>query len=391
MARVSDTATFNTKTYRDTVATMRARRERVHDAGERVYRETGRLDPNVDIHGNRRLSRNSMVRDGDHFILKNGIALPIFSGFDGTGSMGGNVAKAFEAIPVIDTMLAGIRHRYNTQIASAVVQDVVDTHPVFQMSQFESDIRIAEQIRLLVPDHGGGDETEDYDLCPTFLWLATQTDISDFYGLKGYAMIVGDQIGRGTVTAEGVKEYLGHTLQTRSMATKAICQALLPKWHIFYVHVGSGGGGSRDFATDWWTDKLGQGRGLIVPDPDLLAEVQAGLIYTTETLDPTESGMIEFLLSGGANKRITEREAREVWKWIKDAGIPFGAQAKLPGYNEIPKPGDVFAHLRHAWPEGHPRASENVTPTETGEGEVAALPAETPTKKTGKPIDWNKF
>lgn len=389
MARVSDTSTFNTKAFAETVETMRSRREKVHDTGERVYRETGKLDPNVDIHGKWRISHNSLVRDGDRFILKNGIALPIFSGFDGTGSMGKNVAKAFEAIPVLDTMLSGIRDRYNTQIASAVVQDVIDEHPVFQMTQFESDNRIPEQIRLLVPDHGGGDETEDYDLCPAYLWLATQTDIVNFYGLRGYTMIVGDQIGRSKVTAENVKEHLGHTLQTAFMSTKAICQTLLSKWHMFYVHVGSGGGGSRDFATEWWIDKLGQGRVVIVPDPDLLAEVQAGLIYATETLTPTESDMIEFLLAGGTNKRISKKNAGEVWRWIKEAGIPFGAQAKLAGYNDIPKPGDVFAHFRHAWPEGHPRAGENITPSESGESESAMLPD--PTRKSSGPIDWSKF
>lgn len=388
MARVSDTATFNTKKFEETVSEMRARREKVHDEGERIYRETGKLDSNVDVHGKTRVSRNSMVRDGDHFILKNGIALPIFSGYDGTGSMGGNVELAFNAIPEVDTMLVSLRSRYNTQIASGVVQDVGDEHPVFQMSQFESDNRIAEQIRLLVPDHSGGDATEDYDLGLAFMMLATGADIAAFYGLKGYAMIVGDQIGRGNVTLESVEHHLGHKLQGKLLTTKAICQALLPNWHMFYVHVGSGGGGHHDFATEWWQDKLGAGRVVVVPNPNLLAEVQAGLIYATETLQPTQSGMIEFLLAGGANKRISVRDANEVWSWIKEAGVPFGAQAKLPGYNDIPKPGDVFAHFRHAWPEGHLRAGENVTPPDSGEGGPAALPD--PTRKSGH-IDWSKF
>jgi hypothetical protein len=386
MARVTDVATFNSKAFEETVSTMRARREAVHDKGETIYRTTGRLDPNVDVKGKQRVSRNSMVpgTEAGTFVLPNGIALPILSQFDGTGSMAENVEKAFEAIPVLDTMLSGIRTRYNTQIASAVVQDVGDGHPVFQMSQFESDNRIAEQMRLLVPDRSGGDAPEDYDLGLAYLLLATRMDIFDFYGLRGYTFIVGDQIGRGQVRPGAVKDHLGHTLQS-SMETRDICRQLLQKWHLFYIQVGSGGGATHNSATTWWQDKLGSNRVVLVPNPDLLAEVQAGLIYVTETEQPTPEGFEAFITSNGENKRVSAREAREVWKWLTSAGVPFGLQAKLPGFNAIPKPGDIFANYRHAWPIGHPKAGEQPVVSETDDAPTTILPA------TKKPIDWSKF
>ena len=391
MARTSDTATFDAKAYRDSTERMRAKGERVHDAGEQVFRSTGKLDPNVDIVGKTRVSRNSMVRQGTKYVLKNGIALPIMSGFDGTGSMGENVEKAYYAIPKIEGMLKPLRTSYNTQVASAVWQDVQDHHPVVQMSQFESDERIAEQIRLLVPDKDGGDAIEDYDLGLAYLWLATQTDLYDFYGLKGYVFIVADMYGRGRVTKRGIKQYLGHDMQEDEVTTRKICQALLEKWHVYYFQVGGGGSETKR----WWAEKLGAGRVIDVPDSDYLAQVQAGAIYVTETERPTQAGLSKFLLSEESNDR---RTAGNVWEWLQAAEQNFGAQTQLEGYADIPKPGDEFEHFRHAWPLKHARFAENVTPEEGKEGETSkakAKPKSGTGKSTGKSksddFNWNDF
>jgi len=382
--RTGDTATFDTKRYEKSVAEMRTRGEEVHDRGRDIYRKTGHLDPLVNIHGQLRVSHNSMKKDGEKCILTNGIALPIWSGFDGTGSMGENAARAHAALGEINAMLDGIRGRYNPQLATSVIQDVDDEHPVFQMSQFETDDRIAEQIRLLIPDHNGGDAPEDYQLGLAYLMMATHTDISDFYGLKGYGMVVGDQIGREKVSVESVNHHLGHKLQS-AMSTKSVGHQLLPKWHIFYVHVGSGDGGERDFATKWWDEILGKGRTVVVPDPNLLAEVQAGLIYVCETAEPTADGLTAFLTAEGSNKKITAKVAKEIWDWIVDGGVEFGAQTKLPGYGDIPLPGSVFAHYRHQWPEGHSKFEENFIPVDP----VALDPS--PTMPKSERVDWSKF
>lgn len=387
MARTKDVATFDTRTFRLTVDAMKARGERVHDAGEQVFKETGRLDPMVDVFGKVRLSHNAMIREGDVCRLVNGPKIPLLFGTDGTGSMGENVAKAFFAMGNIDAMLAGIRGRYQMDISFAVLQDVVDPHPPYQMAEFESDNRAVDHVRMLIPDKQGGDEIEDYDLGLWYVGNAVDTDIVR-YGLKGYYFVVADQIGRGVVTSDGVNRYLGHKMQGNRISTRNICRDLLSKWHLYYVQVGSGRGGVRDSTTDWWEDKLERGRVVVVPDPDCLAEVQAGLIYVTETLQPTEAGLIEFLLAGGANRRISQREAREVWGWLQDAGQYFGAQARLPGYLDIPKPGDVFVHYRHVWPIGHPRANENITP---GEAPVTPITPTPSTPSASKPIDWSKF
>lgn len=379
--RTTDTATFNTAKFSSDVSEMRSRREAVHARGERHYDEYGSLHENVNIHGKFRRSRNAMTREGDVAILTNGIALPFWFGRDGTGSMASNVEKAFYASGVVDTLLVPIRNRYNTQIANAVIQDVVDTHPVFQMTQFESDERQAEQQRLLIPDRHGGDTTEDYDLAVAYAMLGIDADIWR-YGLKGHFHIVGDEIGRERVSPDSVEKHLGHKLQS-PMSTRDICQLLLGKWHMFYVQVGSGGGARRNDTTAWWEERLDKNRVVIIPDPDRLAEAQAGLVYVTETDQPNEEGFRRFITADGANKRISEPEVHEVWQWLQVAQPHFGAQVRLAGYGDIPLPGSRFAHYRHAWPIGHRRAGENVTPPD----EITS--SETPA--VIKPIDWSKF
>lgn len=387
--RTKDVADFNTSAHKSTVEDMARRREAVHTRGEEIYRRTGKLGPNVDIFGKKRVSHNALVKEDGKARLTRGIKMPIVYLTDGTGSMGENVGKAFLAMGEQFAMLNFLADLYQPDLSVGVVQDVCDRHPPHQMAEWESDNRAADHIRDLVPDHGGGDETEDYQLG---LWyLLTQTDVDIHrYGLKPYCLLVADQICREQVRPDEVSTYLGHAMSGQ-MSTRDVCQKLLANWHLFYVQVGSGGGGSNNWVTDWWRDKMGRDRVVIVPDPDRLAEVQAGLVYATETLQPTREGMVAFLLAGGANKRLSDSEATEVWGWIEKAGIPFGAQARLPGYDAIPKPGDLFAHYRDTWPIGHPRAGENPPHVEGEEAVPAEPPAEAPDKTEGKPIDWSRF
>lgn len=365
MARLKDVRLFDVASYHDTVRAMADRGEDVHAAGRQHKRATGALHPLVDVTKNKG-SHNSMIpAENGTFVLKNGIALPILSMFDGTGSTVRWLENFFHAAEKQYLLMEGVRPRYNTQQASAVVQDVIDPSPVVQLSQFESDERSAEQVRLLHPDSGGGDATEDYDL-GLMAGLFVYTDLTTYYGLKGYFTLTADEIGRGYVTQEGVKKHLGKDMGQfqigKRLETTEVCARLSEKWHLFFLQVPSGTDMIRK-TTEWWQDKMGNGRVIPVHDPQMLAEIRSALIYVTEAVNPTEAGLRHFL--GASNQSLDARLTNSIWRTIQVAEQHFGAQAKLPGYHEIPLPGDIFAHYRHAWPIGHSRANENVTPVET--------------------------
>lgn len=370
MARTQDTRQFNARSFRETVDEMRRRGEGVHDAGRDHLERIGTLHPNVDIVGKKpRGSHNAMV-PGDKpgtYVLTHGISLPVLSLFDGTGSTAHWVGDFYHACEVQYTLLHGARPRYNPQFASGVVNDVYNvTHndlPVVQVSQFESDERSAEQVRLLLPaSMGNNTTTEDYDLGLHYASLV-YADLWKFYGLKGYLTLTLDEIGRGYVTVDGVRQYLGQTGDFSHINTEDICRQLLERWHFFILQVPSGGYNMIDKTTSWWQERAGAGRVIRVEEPSLLAEVRAALVFASEARNPTWEGLIEFFQAGPEHPMDAER-LNAVWRMIQPAQEHFGAQALLPSYQDIPLPGDLFAHFRHAWPIGHPRAGENITPVE---------------------------
>jgi hypothetical protein len=371
MARASDVSKFSTTKYEETVREMKKKGEKVGDKGRQVYDKTGKLDQMVNVSGVNRLSRNAFSKnENGTYTLVNGIKVPIVFMVDGTGSMGENVEKAFYAMKEIYAMLGSIK-RYQLDLSFSVVQDVGDSHPVFQMSQFESDSRAADQVTMLIPDKDGGDAIEDYEFGLWYLDNAVETDIIR-YGLKGYFFLVADQIGRGTIYKDDVKQHLDHSMQANSISTKNICNSLIEKWNFFYINVG----GSSS-TTEWWSKKIGQERVIEIDDPDLLAEVQAALVYISENLEPTKDGLEEFLFASGGNKKVTKNDVNTIWGWLQTAESLFGAQAKAAGYNNIPMPGDVFKDIRDVWPVGH-TTEENSDSTPTPPTDV-------------EPMNWSKL
>ncbi len=368
MGKREHVRTFDEAAYAATVRGMASRREGVHDAGRKVLQQTGALHPFVNVRQNRG-SRNAMIpdaTDSTKFELANGIALPIVALFDGTGSTSEWLDLFFHAAQQQDALLKGARTRYNTQVATGVVQDVCDPTPVVQLSQFESDHRVAEQVRLLQPASAGGDAPEDYEL-GLAAGLFLETDFWDHYGMRGYFTLTADEIGRGFVTPDLVREHLGQDLKIQSsrLTTEELCRMLLEKWHVFFLQVPYGGDLLRQ-TTRWWTHALGSGRVITVPDPRLLAEIRAALVYVTEAQQPNQKGLGEFLNAGvDQSHPLTAQDLDNVWRQVNAAEEHFGMQARHPDYGILPKPGDKFANYRHAWPIGHPREQENVTPTDT--------------------------
>lgn len=404
MARSSDTVTYSASLTNRELAEMRKRREEVHDKGRRTVEETGRLDPLVDLinwadeGGVRtfRVSRNSLREVRGKFVLANGYAQPIIVGSDFTGSMGDNLAMTLKAMNRVDGMLGILRKEFgfNTQLACAGAQDIDDPSPVAQMGRFETGNQFVDQIRLLVPDKKGGDETEDYQVLFAYVLLATQLDLFRFYGLKGYFFFMADQICREKLSATLMQERTRHELQGGSMSTEAVVKALLKEWHLFYLNVGSGGHKPRTDVNLWW-EKLGLGnRVVVVPNAEYLAETQAALLYVCEHEEPTRGDVVEFLVEGGrGNDPISPRGAEEVWSWIEQAGVEFGAQARLRAKLRVglPQPGDQFEHYRHQWPIGHPLFEKNFIPDDDLTETPGMADARRLSKGKPRPFDWGKF
>ena len=348
---------WSTDTYRSTASLAATRGTATFEGEERVRQGKG-LDPLVDPRGLEKYgpirgSGNLFVPEGDEFVLPFGVAMPVETDIDTTGSMGGNVNVAFRIQPKVQNLLiqgaGAVLRRYHVQMATGVVQDVLDQFP-YQRSQFEPDNEVERQMSLLVPEKGGYDAPEDYQLGLFAAAYLTDAAITK-YGLKGYYFSVGDQIGRDVLDPtsrllskvfgpDGLEKALGAKLPQAKLSTRGIGKTLLRNWHGFFLQVG----GNR-YTTDWWSDILGRERVVKLPRTEDLAGVQAVIIGLTEgTLDLQSAH--DFLVQAG--------EPKENAKRIVDAcsRIPVGLQATFPNFAEIPMAGARFASREDIWPIG---------------------------------------
>lgn len=131
---------------------------------------------------------------------------PIIIGLDVTGSMGylsEEIAK--NALNEIMMKLYSTKMVEDPQLMFAAIGDVVDQAPL-QVTQFESDIRIAEQLLDLWLEGRGGDAPEDFEL----LWYfaAKHTNISSYAKRrqKGFIITIGDADCHPTLSGQKVKQ-----------------------------------------------------------------------------------------------------------------------------------------------------------------------------------------
>jgi hypothetical protein len=364
-------------TFRSTASEAKVRGS-VTFAGEQRARQGKGLDPLVDPskYDVVRISNNLLVPKGDQFVLEFGVAMPVESDPDTTGSMGQNVELVFGALPKVQKLLVqgngAVLRRYHTQIATGVIQDQVDKFP-YQRSQFEPDNEVERQMGLLVPEKGGGDPEEDYQIGLFAAAYLTKASITA-YGLRGYYFPLGDEIGRDRLDREVLQQVFGPSVFEKAFgpkapkdlpSTKEVAEQLLKYWHPFFLQVGAS-----SHTTKWWREVLGKDRVIILPRTEDVAEVQATIIGLTEgTLDL--QSVPDFL----AQVRLSRERAAAVAEAVR--GIPIGLQKTLPNFDRIPMAGAIFANRDDIWPIGAKEAKK------PGSGKTGKPPA-----KSGKKSDW---
>ena len=215
----------------------------------------------------------------------------IIIGLDVTGSMGAiaehmatkSLGKLFEGIldrtPVVDPhiMLMGIG-------------DIFSDRAPLQVSQFEADIRIAEQLTdLWLEGGGGGNSFESYDLPWYFAARKTSIDCFEKRGKKGYIFTIGDEMPPPQkLTKRQLNESLGITEQADMDAGQALKEAQ-EKYNVFHIIVEQGSYASRakKQVTDAWNGVLGK-RAIGLNNYEYLSEVILSVMEVSEGADPEE-------------------------------------------------------------------------------------------------------
>jgi hypothetical protein len=168
-------------------------------------------------------------------------SIPIILGLDVTGSMG---IYAHEiAVTHLPKLMNGILETVtDPQIMFMAIDDVHACSPAaLQASQFESDIRILEQLReVYLVGGGGGNASESYDL--TWYFAANRTAIDSFEkrGQHGFLFTFGDEEAPyQTVTAEQLKSVFGPGEYT-SMTPEQMLKQAQEMYQVFHIVIEQG-------------------------------------------------------------------------------------------------------------------------------------------------------
>lgn len=165
----------------------------------------------------------------------NPLSTPIILAADVTGSMG-MIAHTLmqDGLNTLATEIYNRKPVTDPHIMGMAIGDAYTDRAPLQVTQFEADICLADQIRdLWIEGGGGGNDGESYALAHLFAAHKTSTDAFEKRGRKGYLFTIGDEPIHGTVTA-GQAQALGLPAEGDITAAQAIAQASRA-WEVFHI------------------------------------------------------------------------------------------------------------------------------------------------------------
>lgn len=173
---------------------------------------------------------------------------------------------------------------------------VVDPHLMFmgigdancdqaplQVSQFEADIRIIEQLTGIWIEHGGGgNDSESYHFPWYFAAEHTSIDCWEKRGKKGYLFTVGDESTPTPLLKSQIEHFISDTPQQDYTAEQLLAKAS-ETYHCFHIIIeeGSYARGHVDEVLKAWTSLMGQ-TALSLKDHTKLAEGIIAIIKMNE-------------------------------------------------------------------------------------------------------------
>ena len=161
--------------------------------------------------------------------------IPVILGLDVTGSMGGACKETALALGKIVSDL--FEKFKDVQIMVMGIGDLsYDSAPI-QISQFESDVRIAEWLdKIWLEKGGGGNNFESYTAAWYMGLYHTKLDAYDKQGRKGIIITMGDEPLNPYLPKDKLTAVTGDHLQS-DVETPQLFKDASEKFHIFHIAV----------------------------------------------------------------------------------------------------------------------------------------------------------
>ncbi len=218
---------------------------------------------------------------------------PIIVGLDVTGSMG--MLADTIARNGLGVLFQGILDRKpvtDPHIMFMGIGDADYDQAPLQVSQFEADNRIIEQLTQLYIEHGGGGNSfESYHLPWYFAAFHTAHDAMEKRGRRGYLFTIGDEETPQPLTRAQVLKVCGDTMEQEAISAEdllALAQRTYDVFHIVALEGSHCKGRGQDRVRSSWGNLLGQ-QVLYLADHTKLAETIVSTIEVREGRDALES------------------------------------------------------------------------------------------------------
>lgn len=209
---------------------------------------------------------------------------PIIVALDVTGSMG-IIADtlAREGLGTLFREILDSKPVHDPHLMFMAVGDVHYDSAPLQVSQFEADNRIVEQLTQIFIEHGGGgNSSESYNLPWYFAARHTEHDSIIKRGKRGYLFTIGDEEVPEHLTVGHIREVFGYSAEGPLDNASVLVEAMR-KYDIYHVVVLEGDYASkrRSQTLASWTNVLGQ-HVLPLSDHKKIAETIVAAISVAE-------------------------------------------------------------------------------------------------------------
>ena len=208
-------------------------------------------------------------------------------GLDVTGSMSDVLEAAAKGLGTLVTEIYNRKPITDPHLMFMGIGDAEagDRHPL-QITQFEADIRIAEQLtKIYFEQGGGGNSYESYSLAWYFAALHTKIDCFIKRRKKGYLFTIGDEQPTAVLRAEDVDRVLGYRPQL-DYPPETVLTLAQRQYEVFHLIIeeGSHCRSHRDRTVSEWTALLGQ-RAIPVSDHTKIAEIIVSILQREAGVD----------------------------------------------------------------------------------------------------------
>lgn len=216
---------------------------------------------------------------------------PVIVALDVTGSMGMLAdVIAREGLGTLFTSILDRKPISDPHVMFMGVGDANCDRAPLQVSQFEADNRIVEQLsQLWLEKGGGGNSFESYNFPWYFAAFHTAHDSMEKRGKRGYLFTVGDEETPALLSRSQIKQFCGDDLETE-LSSKEMLELAQRSYNVFHIIIEEGNHARMHLnkVVDSWTNLLGQ-HVIRLSDHKKLAETIVSAIEVSEGRDANDS------------------------------------------------------------------------------------------------------